>query len=99
LQAAAEGGAVHGTDDRLGTVLDFFQHPQEVAAAFLFTGSDLLEFVDVGAATKDSAGTRQDYRPNRVVLQQRPHRGLEAFQHSGTERVDGWVVEGDDADV
>ena len=99
LEAAAERGAVHRHDDRLGGVFDLLQQLVHLRRAGVAAPRQLLESFDVGAGDERPARADDDDRLNRVVSRRAIECGVEAVDHLGTERVDGWVVDANERDA
>jgi hypothetical protein len=92
LEAATERVAVDGSHDRLGgTVQDFVRRP-------LGRCPRLAKLTDIGAGDEAAACTDHHHGLDARVCLALLERFDDAIANAGSERVDGRVVDGDDAD-
>ena len=62
-------------------------------------GQSSIEFLDVGACNKRPAGANQNDGRNRRVIRGLLDGRCNAFRNTRTQRVDGRIIDGDEADA
>src|SRR5215472_1689573 len=99
LEPAAKSCAVNCHYDWLAAVFDSEKQWKECDTAPGLSGSNLAEFLDIGAGNKGAAATDQ-YRGAYVwVFVNLLNRIGNAFGDSRAEGINWWIVDGNDSDI
>src|SRR5215471_15687826 len=99
LKPAAKSCAVNCHYDRLAAVFDSEKQGKECDAAPGLSGSNLAEFLDIGAGNKSAAASDQYGGAYVWVFVNLLNRIGNAFRNSRTEGINWRVIDGDNSDI